>query len=99
MPGDHKNPSVPCATCTRPTRPFAIYSQETVQLEPGDKLFLFSDGAEPFIGTVDEKSRFSYYESFTELSRYPVTEMLDRFISLTKQTAIDPGRPSWRRPS
>lgn len=69
----------------------AQFSQESVQLEPGDKLFLFSDGAEPFIGTVDELSHFSFHDPFTELSRYPVTEMLDRFVSLTKQTAIDPG--------
>lgn len=69
----------------------AHYGQETIQLEPGDKLFMFSDGAEPFIGTVDEQSRFSFYDSFSELSRYPVTEMLDRFVSLTKKTPIDPG--------
>lgn len=69
----------------------AQFSQETVQLEPGDKLFLFSDGAEPFIGTVDEQSHFTFNDSFCEITQASIVEMLDRFAALSKSQEIDPG--------
>lgn len=69
----------------------AEYCQETVQLEPGDKLFMFSDGAEPFIGTVDELSHFSFHDSFCNITQSPIVEMLDRFAGLTKEELIEPG--------
>jgi serine phosphatase RsbU (regulator of sigma subunit) len=69
----------------------AQYAQETVQLEPGDRLFLSSDGAEPFIGTVDEQSHFTFNDSFCEVTRYPIVEMLDRFAALSKSQEIEPG--------
>ena len=69
----------------------AQYSQETVQLKTGDKLFLFSDGAEPYIGTVDEQSHFSFHDSFCAITASPIVEMLDRFVTLTKTQEIDAG--------
>jgi serine phosphatase RsbU (regulator of sigma subunit) len=69
----------------------AQYSQETVQLQSGDKLFLFSDGAEPYIGTVDEQSHFMFHDSFCEITQSPIVEMLDRFVNLTKVQEIDAG--------
>jgi hypothetical protein len=69
----------------------AQYGESTVQLEPGDKLCLFSDGAEPFIGEIDENSHFTFSDGFSAITRYPITEMLDRFASITKDPDIDPG--------
>ena len=36
----------------------AMYMQQTVQLQSGDKLILYSDGIEPFIGVFDDQKGF-----------------------------------------
>lgn len=36
------------------------YVQQTIKLHKGDKLLLHSDGAEPFIGSFDEKTGFNF---------------------------------------
>ena len=69
----------------------AEYPEQTVQLEPGDKIILYSDGAEPFIGNLDDSQAFTYYEDFLALIEQPVVEMLDNFAALTKRKKIDPG--------
>ncbi|GAI61367.1 unnamed protein product, partial [marine sediment metagenome] len=38
------------------------YTQQTIQLQPGDKLLLYSDGAEPFIGSFDDQTGFHFSE-------------------------------------
>ena len=67
------------------------YPEETVQLESGDKIVLYSDGAEPFIGTVDDKYGFDYFDEFLDLTQLPVVDMMDSFTGLTKTKEIDPG--------
>ena len=69
----------------------AEYPEKTVQLESGDKIVLYSDGAEPFIGTVDDKYDFDYFDEFLDLTRLPVIDMMDSFTGLTKTKEIDPG--------
>jgi phosphoserine phosphatase RsbU/P len=59
------------------------YVQETVQLQVGDKLLLYSDGAEPFIGNFDEQAgRFTFSRKFSEIKDLPVTEMIEKFNTL-----------------
>lgn len=67
----------------------AEYFQETVQLQPGDKLLLYSDGAEPFIGSFDDQGRFGFNEDFRKFSAQPVVEMMDSFGVLMKHREID----------
>ena len=43
------------------------FAQETIQLDPGDKLMLYSDGAEPLIGTVADNEHFDYSQEFLRL--------------------------------
>jgi serine phosphatase RsbU (regulator of sigma subunit) len=62
----------------------AEYLQHTVQLKRGDKLLLYSDGAESFIGTVDSVTGFSYSEEFEKLARLSVEEMLGGFNQIVK---------------
>ncbi|MFC1761749.1 PP2C family protein-serine/threonine phosphatase [Planctomycetota bacterium] len=69
----------------------AQYGENTVQLEPGDKFILYSDGAEPFMGEIDEKSHFTFFEGFNTITSCPIMEMMDRFASITKSEDIDPG--------
>lgn len=69
----------------------ATYPEETVQLEPGDKLVIFSDGAEPFIGNVFDEKGFVLSDEFNDIVDAPVVDMLDRFVTVTKTKEIDPG--------
>ncbi len=69
----------------------AEFPEKTVQLESGDKLVLYSDGAEPFIGTTDDKYDFDYFDEFMDITRLPVVDMMDSFTALTKAKKIDPG--------
>jgi len=66
------------------------YITETVQLQPGDKLLLYSDGAEPFIGSFDDLTGFHFYEEFCEIKDLPVLEMMDRFNMLVQHREIAP---------
>jgi sigma-B regulation protein RsbU (phosphoserine phosphatase) len=55
------------------------YVQEQVTLEKGDKLFLYSDGAEGIVGAADENGAFEFYPSFKSMSRMPIGEMMTQF--------------------
>ena len=68
----------------------AEYVQQNVQLEPGDKLLLYSDGAESFIGGFDDQRGFCFTDEFRELAELSVPEMVDRLTQLGKSKAIDP---------
>lgn len=67
----------------------AEYFQETVQLQPGDKLLLYSDGAEPFIGSFDDQGRFGFNEDFCKSTAQPIVEMMDSFRVLMKNREIE----------
>jgi serine phosphatase RsbU (regulator of sigma subunit) len=66
----------------------AQYSQETIQLQSGDKLFLYSDGAEPLIGKCDDYSNFIFSRNFNMIKDLPVEEMLTQFESLAKDLDV-----------
>ena len=66
------------------------YVQETKQLQPGDKLLLYSDGAEPFICSFDDNTGFQFAEEFSRIMNLPIVEMRDRFRELTQSQEIDP---------
>ncbi|UCF15326.1 MAG: SpoIIE family protein phosphatase [Phycisphaerales bacterium] len=67
----------------------AEYFQGTVQLEAGDKLLLYSDGAEPFIGHFDEQSTFVFNEDFCNTVQQPIAEVMDSFNALMKNREIE----------
>jgi hypothetical protein len=52
------------------------YNQEKIQLQAGDKLLLYSDGAEALIGATNESGQFAFSEEFCEISHLPVEQML-----------------------
>jgi len=68
----------------------AEYTQETIQLQPGDKFLLYSDGAEPFIGDFDDQSGFGFSEKFYEIKDLPIIGMMDKFNTLAQNQEIDP---------
>jgi len=67
----------------------AEYGQETIQLEPGDKLLLYSDGAEPIIGRLDDSSVFHYSEELYQIKDLPITDMFDKFTEIAKSKQVN----------
>jgi len=68
----------------------AEYVQETIQLQPGDKVLLYSDGAEPFIGSFDDTIGFNFSDNFCKLKDLHIVEMIDKFNTLAQNQEIDP---------
>ena len=68
----------------------AEYTQQTVQLQPGDKILLYSDGAEPFIGSFDDQTGFQFSEEFCEIKDLSIVEMFDEFNTLAQNKKIAP---------
>lgn len=62
----------------------AGFDQQTVQLEDGDKLLLYSDGAEPFIASVDESGGFIFTEWFIGLRELPIEQLINQLIGIVK---------------
>jgi len=67
----------------------AEYVQRTVQLQPGDKLLLYSDGGEPFIGRFDDHGGFNFGEGFCKIKDLPIREMTDSLNALAQNQQID----------
>ena len=68
----------------------AEYVQETIQLQPGDKVLLYSDGAEPFIGSFDDTIGFNFTDNFYKIKDLPLVEMMDKFNNLAQAQEIEP---------
>ncbi len=60
------------------------YQQQTTQLQKGDKLLIYSDGAEPFIGRYNEIAGFTFNEQFEKLKDLPVGEMMNGLNQLIR---------------
>ena len=68
----------------------ADYAEDKIQLQPGDKVILYSDGGEPFIGSFDDLTGFHFTKDFCDLKDLPIVEMMDRFNMLAQNQNIDP---------
>lgn len=68
----------------------AEYPQQTIQLTPGDKLLLYSDGAEQFIGDFKDQSGFHFAEDFCKIKDLPVTELTEKLNEQIKAENIPP---------
>jgi serine phosphatase RsbU (regulator of sigma subunit) len=67
----------------------AEYPQETVQLQRGDKLLLYSDGAERFIGHYDDKEGFGFTEGFSSLRELSIVDLVDRLSTMAQNEDVD----------
>jgi len=68
----------------------AEYIQQTIRLRAGDKLLLYSDGAEPFIGSFDDLTGFNFRKEFCEIKDLPIVEMTDKFNTFVQNQKIKP---------
>jgi len=55
----------------------AEYHQRTIQLQPGDKLLLYSDGTESCIGKFNDQAGFNFTREFTDIKHLSITQMMD----------------------
>lgn len=68
----------------------AQYIQQTVQLQTGDKLLLYSDGAEGFIGSFDDQKGFQFSEQFCRISTMSVDQMMESLNEFARNPQINP---------
>jgi len=66
------------------------YPQRVLQLQAGDKLLVYSDGCEPFIGGFDDLTGFHFSEEFCRIQDLPVVEMMDKLNKLIRNKRISP---------
>lgn len=59
-----------------------VFDQATIPLLPGDKLLLYSDGAEPLISYFGEHSGFQFTEEFSQLKGMKIEPMLNKIDEL-----------------
>jgi sigma-B regulation protein RsbU (phosphoserine phosphatase) len=67
----------------------AEFPQGTIQLQPGDKLFIYSDGADSIVGGFDDRAGFCFTEEFLGAKDKSITEMLDEFNSHIQNQEIE----------
>ena len=68
----------------------AEYIQQTIQLQAGDKLLLYSDGAEPFIGIFDDLTGFHFKEQFCENKDLSIVELMDKLNGFAQNQEVEP---------
>ena len=66
----------------------AEFGQYRLQLKKGDKLLLYSDGAESFIGRYEDQSGFAFDAQFAQLLEMPIWQMNDAFVKLTESRQL-----------
>jgi hypothetical protein len=69
--------------------PEAEYSLQTVQLTPGDKLLLYSDGAESLIGHFDDKTGFTFNEQFHQVKDLSIQDIMEKLNKRALNRRID----------
>ncbi len=68
----------------------AEFTQSTTQLQAGDRLLLYSDGAESLIGQLEDKSGFHFTDAFLAVKDASITEIVDYLTEIAKTRDIDP---------
>jgi sigma-B regulation protein RsbU (phosphoserine phosphatase) len=68
----------------------AEFVQQSIQLQAGDRLLLYSDGAEPLIGQLRDKNGFQYTSEFLALTDASITEIIDRLTELAADREVKP---------
>ncbi len=68
----------------------AEYVQQTIQLQPGDKLLLYSDGAEPFIGKFDDKGHFNFGDEFHKTKDLSIADIVEALDTRVQRQELEP---------
>lgn len=68
----------------------AEFGEQIIQLERGDRLLLYSDGAESLIGRLDQKNGFQFADQFLALNAKSITEIIDQLTWMAKNRQLQP---------
>jgi len=68
----------------------AEFIQQTVQLQAGDRLLLYSDGAESLIGQTTTSEQFQFTDELLAVRDASITEIVDRLTELARNRQIEP---------
>ena len=68
----------------------AEYFENTIQLQPGDKILMYSDGAESCIGAFNDKIGFCYTEQFNEYKDKPILDLVESYSSYIQEKVFSP---------
>lgn len=64
------------------------FEQKTVQLERGDKIFLYSDGAESLVGKCNTEGQFVFAGGFRSIMERSVEQMVEEFGCMSRQMNV-----------
>jgi sigma-B regulation protein RsbU (phosphoserine phosphatase) len=65
------------------------FPQQSLQLQPDDKLLLYSDGAEPYIGTLEQDTDFRFNSDFCNMLNLPIAEMVEKLENKINYNPLD----------
>lgn len=68
----------------------AEFAQQTIQLQAGDKLLLYTDGLEPAIGSFDDTEGFQFDRSLVEVMDLPIGDIIEKITSRLAKMNIPP---------
>jgi hypothetical protein len=71
--------------------PEAEFQQQSMTMQPHDKLFIYSDGGEALVGQSGEDFRFQFSKRFREICRLPIEEMLSAYNEMAENYRFSPG--------
>ena len=69
----------------------AEFEQQSIQLQPHDKLFIYSDGGEPLVGETEDDTSFLFTERFQEICHLPIDQMLSAYEKMAEERHFGPG--------
>ena len=69
----------------------AKFEQVTISLQPGDKLFIHSDGGERLIGTPKDDGSLSFGQAFESIAALPVEAMIQAYDHMAGTHRFAPG--------
>lgn len=67
----------------------AVYSESKIQLQRGDKLLVYSDGAEKFVGGYDDQGAFHFSEEFMSLQQLSIGDVIERLKVFANSVEAD----------
>lgn len=68
----------------------AEFTQGSVQLQSGDRLLLYSDGAESLVGQLVDNAGFQFAQELLALRDAPISQIVDTLTELESQRHITP---------
>ncbi len=68
----------------------AEFVQKSVQLEPGDKVILYSDGLDKVVGRCEDDNEYVFSDNFRSLARYRIEHLISEFAMLSRHMQFNP---------